>query len=310
MNKIIFLDAATVSDLPAYDRLRELGDFTAYDRTPPERVLERLSGAQVAITNKVPIDAGLIGQLPDLRLICVAATGTNHIDAEAAAARGIPVRNVAGYSTASVAQLTITSLFTLAMDLIWLNNSVHDGSYSRQPDFTHWRRPFYELGGATYGIIGLGTIGHAVARLATAYGAKIIYHSTSGRNTDQPYPQVSLDELLDRSDVVSIHCGLNDNTRNLIGERELGRMKDTAYLLNLGRGGIVREDDLARALDANLIAGAAVDVFTREPLPKGHPFLSVRDPSRLLLTPHVAWASVEARTELLTGIVANVEEGW
>lgn len=311
MPKIVFLDTATVVDLPSeLAKFRELGEFEGYEATAPAETVARLKGAEIAISNKVLIDAAAMAQLPDLKLICVAATGKNNVDLKAAAKRGIPVRNVSGYSTNSVAQLTITMLFTLAMDLIHLNQSVYDGTYAKSPAFSYWRQPYYELGGARYGIIGMGTIGQRVAELATAYGAKVVYHSTSGRNTDQAYPHVSLEELLATSEVISLHCPLNDRTRDLIGYPELLQMKSSAYLINVARGGIVNEADLVRGINENQIAGAACDVYTQEPIPADHPYLQVTEPHRLLLTPHMGWASVEARMELLAGVRKNIEEGW
>lgn len=305
--QITFLDTQTVADLPdELNRFSELGNFTGYERTRPDQVVERLQGATVAIVNKVVLGAAEMDQLPDLKLICISATGMNNVDLEAAATRGIPVKNVSGYSTNAVAQLTITMLFTLAMDLIHLNQAVYDGTYSKHTAFGYWRQPFYELGGARYGIIGMGAIGQRVAAIATAYGAKVVYHSTSGRNTDQPYPQVSLEELLTTSEVISLHCPLNERTKNLISYAELTKMKTSAYLINVARGGIVNEPDLVRALDEGLIAGAASDVFTQEPIPEDHPFLKVKEPHRLLLTPHMGWASVEARMELLAGVRENI----
>lgn len=306
--KIVFLDAATVGEVPNLALIKKQGAYRSYDYTAKNDTVDRLRGATVVITNKVQIGAAEMEQLPDLKLICIAATGMNNIDLEEAEKRGITVKNVSGYSTASVAQLTLTALFTLAMDLIHLNDSVYNGTYSKGSGFTYWRRPFYELDGATYGIIGMGTIGRRVAELATAYGAKVVYYSTSGRNDDQPYQRVELDELLTTSEVVSIHAPLNEQTQDLITSRELQRMKPTAYLLNMGRGGIVNEADLARAIDSNTIAGAAVDVFTREPIPENHPYLRVQDRSRLLLTPHIGWASVEARMTLIEGVANNIRD--
>ncbi|PPK88587.1 glycerate dehydrogenase [Neolewinella xylanilytica] len=308
--KITFLDAASVEDLPAFDTFNELGHFTAYSHTKPDDVVDRAGGAQVVIVNKVRLTAEIIGELPDLRLICVAATGVNNVDKEAAGERNIPIRNVAGYSTDSVAQLAMTSLLAMAMDLPYLNEAVYNGAYSKAKDFTLWRHPFYELGHARFGIIGLGTIGRRVAQLAEAYGAKVVYHSTSGTDHDVPYPRLELDELLSSCQVVSIHCALTEATEGLIGYNELKRMSPSAYLVNVARGGIVVEADLARAIDEGVIAGAAVDVFTQEPLPGSHPYLSVKNRHRLFLTPHVGWASVEARTRLLAGIRDNIREGW
>lgn len=309
--KIVFLDADTLKDLPEQlARIGELGNFTRYNNTASDETIDRLTGADVAISNKVYIGKEELDALPDLKLICIAATGKNNIDLAEAEKRNIPVRNVSGYSTDSVAQLTMTALFTLAMDLIHLNEAAYDGTYSKSPSFSYWRRPFYELGGARYGIIGLGTIGHRVAKLATAYGAEVVYYSTSGKNTDQPYPSVSLEELLETCEVISIHCPLNEATKHLIDYEAMKKMKASAYLINMGRGGIVHEADLVKALDSKQIAGAAVDVFTTEPIPSDHVYQTVADKSKLLLTPHIGWASVEARTKLVDGIVENIREGW
>ncbi|MBB4079259.1 glycerate dehydrogenase [Lewinella aquimaris] len=308
--KIVFLDAASVDKLPTYDKFNELGEFTSYARTASAEFMEHATGAQVLITNKIELTAERIEQLPDLRLICVAATGTNNVDKDAAKARNIPVRNVSGYSTDSVAQLTMTALFAVAMDLIYLNRAVYEGHYGKAKDFTFWRHPFYELGGARFGIIGMGTIGRRVAELATAYGAKVVYYSSRGHDHDVPYPRAELDELLETCEVISIHCALTDDTRNLLGYAELKKMKPSAYLVNMARGGIVDEAALVRALNEDRIAGAAIDVFTEEPLPDDHVYLTVRDQHRLLLTPHVAWASVEARTRLIEGIMDNIRQGW
>ena len=309
--KIVFLDTATLTDLPEQlNRFANLGEFIGYKVTTPEQTVGRLQGADVAVTNKVFLGREVLAQLPDLKLICIAATGKNNVDLDAAAARGIPVRNVSGYSTEAVAQLTLTAFFAVAMDLWHLNEAVYDGIYSPSNSFSYWRRPFYELKGKRWGIIGLGDIGHRVARLAEAYGAEVVYHSTSGKNLDQPYPHLPLPELLASSHAVSIHCPLHPRTRHLIGLEELRTLGPDSYLVNVARGGIVDEAALVKALNDKLIAGAAFDVFTEEPMPDDHVFTTVRDRSRLLLTPHIGWASVEARTRLVDGIVANIEQGW
>ncbi len=309
--RIVFLDAATLSDLPAFSRFSDLGEFISYPRSSQDQLVERAAGAQVVIVNKCHLSADLLAQLPELKLVCIAATGMNNVDREATEARGIPVRNVAGYSTDSVAQLTLTALFAVAMDLVYLNQAVYAGEYSKAKDFALWRQPFYELRGARFGILGMGTIGRRVAGLATAYGAEVVYYSVRGNDHDVPYPRLaSLDEFLASCDVVSIHCALTEETDGLLGYAELRKMKSSAYLVNMARGGIVEEDALVRALDAGLLAGAAVDVFTQEPLPADHPYLGIQYPHRLLLTPHVGWASVEARTTLIEGIVANIDAGW
>lgn len=310
--QIVFLDTATVADLPQeLSRFSEIGHFTGYESTRPDQIVERAANAAVIITNKVVLGAAEIDQLPQLKLICIAATGMNNVDLAAADRRGIPVRNVSGYSTDAVAQLTLTSLFTLSMDLLQLNEAVYSGRYAQSPAFSWWRRPFYELKGKRYGIIGLGAIGRRVAALATAYGAEVVYHSVSGRNTTgQAYPHLTLAELLATSDVVSVHCPLTPQTDNLLDYAALQQMRSSAYLINVARGGIVHEEDLVRALNEGLIAGAATDVFTIEPMPADHVFTTVKDRSRLLLTPHIGWASVEARTTLLAGIRANIQQGW
>lgn len=305
--KITFLDTQTVADLPdELAKFNELGNFTGYKNTSPDQVVARLSGSDVAIVNKVVIGKAELDQLPDLKLICIAATGMNNVDLDAAAERGIPVKNVRGYSTNSVAQLTITMLFTLGMDLIHLNEAVYDGTYAKHSAFGYWRQPFYELSGARYGIVGMGAIGKRVAELATAFGAKVVHYSTSGRKSDGAYPQVSFEELLETCEVISIHCPLTEATKDLFGYDELVRMKPSAYLINVARGGIINEPGLVRALNENQIAGAASDVFTSEPIPTDHPYLAVKEPHRLLLTPHMGWASVEARMELLAGVRENI----
>ncbi|MEM6397852.1 MAG: D-2-hydroxyacid dehydrogenase [Bacteroidota bacterium] len=310
LKKIVFLDAHTLGQIPNWDSLEELGDFQGYDFTAPDQVVERLAGTQVAITNKVVLGAKIIDQLPDLKLICVAATGTDNVDVVHAEAKGIPVRNVSNYSTNAVAQLTMTALFTLGYDLIHLNQAVYDGTYSKAPSFSYWRQDFYELCGARFGIIGLGSIGQRVAELAEAFGAKVCYYSTSGEERSDEYERLELDDLLEHCEVVSIHAPLNEQTRDLIAWPQLQLMRSTAYLLNLGRGGIVNEADLARAIDAGEIAGAAIDVYEREPIPEDHPYLQVKNRNRLLLTPHIGWASVEARMRLVEGIIENIEAGW
>ena len=308
---IVFIDTATLSDLPEQlDRFKELGHFTGYATTQPNEVVKRSKDADVVITNKVYYGEEEIAQLPKLKLICISATGKNNVDLEAAEKRGIPVRNVAGYSTESVAQLTLTSFFTLSMDLLHLNEKVYDGTYLEGNSFSYWRRPFYELKGKRWGIVGLGDIGHRVAELVQAYGSEVVYHSTSGKNLDQPYPHLPLQKLLETSQVVSIHCPLHPRTRHLIGRKELQHLGSDSYIVNVARGGIVDEVALVNALNNKEIAGAAFDVFSTEPMPADHVFHKVEDRSRLLLTPHVAWASVEARTQLVDGIIANIRQGW
>ena len=305
--KIVFLDASTIGEVPNMSEITSLGEYVEYSVTTNEQRFERLAGADVAIVNKVVIDRDVMDACPRLRLVCVAATGMNNIDLSYAAEKGVTVKNVAGYSTNSVAQVTISLVLELMTRTNYYNTYIQTGEYSSSPIFTHLGRSFNELAGKQYGIIGLGTIGKRVAAIAEAFGANICYYSTSGKNLDNPYKRLDLGELLQTSDIVSIHAPLNERTHNLIGIQQLRMMKPTALLVNVGRGGIVDEAALAEAIDSDIIAGAGLDVFTREPLPAGHPLLNVRNKDKLLLLPHIAWASVEARTVLVSRIAENIK---
>lgn len=304
--KIVFLDAATVGQSVSLDPIAAWGELVCYPSTAPEDVFGRIADCDILIVNKVKVGKPQIDAAPRLKLICEAATGVNNIDVEYAASRGIDVRNVAAYSTESVVQMTFAHLLALVNSSAWYDSYVKDGRYSRSGSFTCMDVPFHEIDGMALGIIGLGTIGSRVAQVGEAFGMKVSYYSTSGTNHSAKYPSLPLDELMAASDVVSVHAPLNSRTDGLVGYRELSLMKKTAYLLNMGRGGIVVEADLARALDEGLLAGAGLDVFSSEPLPPGHPFLNLKHPERLSLTPHVAWASVEARRRLVSGIADNI----
>lgn len=306
--KIVFLDSATLGQDVSLEPVAALGNLVCYDSTPPEKVFERISDCEVLIINKVKVGKAQIDAAPRLRLICEAATGVNNIDVDYAASRGIPVRNVAAYSTESVVQTTFMHLLTLVQGRGYYDSFVKDGRYSRSASFTCMDIAFHELDGKELGIIGLGTIGSRVAKVAEAFGMKVCYYSTSGTNHSLQYPSLPLDELMARSDVISVHAPLNARTDGLVGYRELSLMKRTAYLLNMGRGGIVVEADLARALDEGLLAGAGLDVFSAEPLPADHPFMCMNHPEKLSLTPHVAWASIEARRRLVAGIAKNIAD--
>ncbi|MGD1893591.1 MAG: D-2-hydroxyacid dehydrogenase [Cyclobacteriaceae bacterium] len=307
-NRIILLDADTIGNVPNLDRFDELGDFTHFPHTKPDEVAERIRGCSIVITNKVPIRAETLQKTPSLRLICVAATGMNNIDLSAAKEYGVEVKNVENYSTHSVAQVTIGLVLQLLHRHDYHDEYVKSGKYSRQPLFTHLGHQFWQLKDRQYGIIGLGNIGRQVAHIAEAMGAKVAYYSTSGKNNDNSYKQLSLEELLQTSDVLSIHAPLNKNTENLIGYQQLALMPQHALLVNTGRGGIVNEADLARAIDEELIGAAAIDVFRDEPFPLSHPYFQVQNRQRLLLTPHIGWASIEARTLLKNRVYDNIKE--
>jgi glycerate dehydrogenase len=238
----------------------------------------------------------------------VAATGMNNIDLNATAKAGITVKNVAGYSTDSVVQLTYGILFSLMMHIAWFDNYVKSGEYSKSLMFTNYTYTFSELAGKQIGIVGMGTIGKRSAAVGVSFGANVVYYSTSGNNNSAPYIRMELDELLKTSDIVLIHAPLNDKTRNLINAEKFKLMKPSALLVNTGRGTIVNEADLVEAINSKTIAGAALDVFSKEPLPADSPLLNVKYPDRLILTPHIAWTSIEARKRLLHGIVNNINE--
>lgn len=307
--KIVFLDAATMGDI-SFEPFERLGDFTAYPSSTPEEAVERVKDVDVLMINKVIVDRNLIDAATSLKLICISATGVNNIDVEYAGSKGIPVRNVAGYSTDSVAQSTFMHILSLVGGAQYFDRSVKSGSYSRSGMFTdpHWS--WHELAGKTIGIIGLGNIGKKVAKIAEAFGMNVCYYSTSGTAHCKDYPCLTLEHLLKESDIVSVHAPLNDRTLNLLGEKEFAMMKPTAYLINMGRGAIVVEAELAKAVDNGVIAGAGMDVFVTEPIPEEHPYLAMKHPERMSLAPHVAWASVEARKRLVDMMADNVRMGW
>jgi glycerate dehydrogenase len=307
--KIVFLDAATMGDV-SFEPFEQLGEFVSYATSTPMEARERVKDADVVMINKVIVNKELIDAAPSLKLICVAATGVNNIDVDYAASKGIPVRNVAGYSTDSVAQSTFMHILSLAGGAPYFDNSVKTGSYSRSGMFTDPNWNWWELAGKTIGIIGLGNIGKKVARIAEAFGMKVCYYSTSGTGHCKDYPCLTLEELLKVSDVVSVHAPLNERTLNLLGAKEFAMMKPTAIIVNAGRGAIIVEADLAEAVDNGVIAGAGIDVFVQEPIPGDHPYLKMKHPERMRLTPHVAWASVEARRRLVSMMADNVRKGW
>jgi glycerate dehydrogenase len=306
MPKIIFLDAKPTGNLPQYDLIRQHGELILFMSTQPQDTAERVTHADIVITNKVQMGRKEIDAAPNLKLICVAATGMNNVDLEAAKERGIVVKNVVDYSTRSVAQHTFAMLLYLKERLRYFDEYIKSGDYVNSDTFTHLGPEYEEIAGKRFGIIGLGTIGKEVAKLADAFGAEVVYYSTSGKNNNATYQQVSLDELLHTSDVVSVHAPLNDNTRNLLHYDNMNLMKQTAILLNTGRGGIINEPDLVRILNESRIYGAGLDVLEVEPMPANHPFLAVQQKERLLVTPHIAWASKEARAALLARIAGNI----
>ncbi len=305
--KIVFLDQATVGNLPNIEKFKAFGQYQAYDYTSSEQTAQRVADADVVITNKVVIDKQIMENCPKLKLICVAATGTNNIDLEAAQRLNIPVKNVAGYSTNSVVQITFALLMELMCHTSTYNTFIQSGDYSKGQSFTLLTPQFWELSGKRFGIVGLGAIGGKVAQIAEAFGAEVVYYSTSGANNNAQYKRVEMQELLESCDVISIHAPLNDKTNNLFDYAKLSQMKQNALILNLGRGGIINEEDLVQILDEGKIAGAGIDVFTKEPMLVDSPYLKLINKGKLVATPHIAWASVEARTLLVDLIVENIK---
>ena len=303
--KIVYLDSATVGETPM-DGIAELGELVCWPESTPEEALERVRDCNVLIVNKVLVTRALLDAAPELRLVCEAATGINNIDLEACRERNIPVRNVAGYSTDSVVQTTFMHILSLMGNAPYFDNTVKDGTYSKGTLFTDVSRPYIEIKGKRIGIVGMGAIGTGVARVAEAFGMEVVYYSTSGTGHCKEWPSISLGELMSTSDVISIHAPYNERTAGLIGAGELAMMKPSAIIVNMGRGGIVDEAALAEVIDNDLIGGAALDVFTKEPLPGDSPLLRTRHPEKLRFTPHTAWASTEALTRLVNCIADNI----
>ena len=308
MSKIVFLDVKTIGediDLSAYD---ELGEVVKYSFSSPEEVPARVTDADVIILNKVPVNEQTIGTSKNLKLVCVTATGTNNLDKEYLDSKGIAWRNVAGYSTETVAQHTFALLFYLWEKLRYYDDYVKSEKYVGDITFTHFDNVFHDLNGKTWGIIGLGAIGRRVADIAKMFGCHVIYYSTTGKNNQPGYERVEFDELLAKSDIVSVHAPLTEQTEGLMNAEAFSKMKPSAIFLNLARGPIVVERDLADALENKTIAGAGLDVLTVEPMSAENPLKRIKDSDRLIITPHIAWASLEARTRLMKIIEGQIRD--
>ncbi len=304
MKKIVFLDEYSIAGR-SLQKITSQGEYIAYDFTKKEEVVERLKGADIAITNKVVIDGEAMRQLPDLKLICIAATGMNNVDLETAKELGIEVKNAVGYSTTSVAETTLASALALARNIVYFDEYFHDGRYAKAERAFCYDRFTFELRGKRWGIIGMGNIGREVARLASAFGCEVRYYSTSGVKREEEYPAMELQELLEWSDIVSVHSPLNERTRGLVGREELQKMRPSAIIINVARGGIIDEGALAEALDKGWIAAAALDVFSVEPL-RESPLYNIKDRYRLLASPHNAWSAAEAIDRLIECIAENI----
>ena len=306
--KLVILDSYTENpgDL-SWDWLKDIVDeYEIYESTPGDKVIERSLDADILVTNKVPVDRALIEKLPKLKFIAVLATGFNIIDCEAAKEHGIIVSNIPAYSTDGVAQLVFAFLLELTNQVGLHSESVNDGEWSRSPYFCYWKTPLVELRGKVFGIVGFGKIGSAVAGIANAFGMKVKAYSphTKTYTGFGKVDFVSLDEVIETSDVISLHCPLTKETNGLVNAAFLSRMKKTAYLINTSRGPVVNEADLRNALEIGIIAGAGVDVLSSEPPKEDNPLIGAKN---CFITPHIAWASLEARTRLMNIFRDNVK---
>lgn len=306
--KIVFLDAKTLGDDIDLSGFDALGEVTRYNFTTPEEAPERVKDTDVLIINKVPINEQTIGSAKNLKLVCVTATGTNNLDKDYLDSHNIAWRNVAGYSTESVTQHTFAMLFYLLEKMRYYDDYVKGGNYINDTSFSHFSEHFSELSGKIWGIIGLGAIGRRVAQIAQAFGANVIYYSASGRPAQDGYTQVDFDTLLTASDIISVHAPLNEHTENLLDKDAFAKMKTSCIFLNLGRGPIVVEQDLYEALINNEIAAAGLDVLCQEPMSERNPLFQIKDSRKLLITPHIAWAGIEARTRLMKIICNQIKD--
>ncbi len=300
--KIVLLDGATLGD--DID-LGSLGEITYYATTSKDQTLDRVKDADIVITNKVIIDRDIM-ESSSIKLICVAATGMNNIDLEYAKENQIEVKNVAGYSTPSVVQTTFSMALYLIGKMRYYDDFTKGNGWVESEIFTNLEQPYFDIAGKTWGIIGLGSIGKEVAKVAKAFGANVIYYSTSGVNRDSDFQRSSLENLLQTSDIISVHAPLNESTKNLLNETNLKLLKSKTVILNLGRGGIINEKALASYIDESEIS-VGLDVLEKEPMAKDSPFRDVKNRDRLLITPHIAWASYDSRVKLVEGICKNIE---
>ncbi|MFK2823138.1 D-2-hydroxyacid dehydrogenase [Arcobacter sp. YIC-80] len=304
--KIAILDRATLGNDVDVSIFEQFGELIVYDMTSEEQTQDRVKDVDIVLTNKVVINSSQMDN-STMKLICITATGMNNVDLQYAKQKNIAVKNVAGYSSSSVAQVAFSMIFHFVTKLDYYKSYVDNGNWQKSPIFTHIDKPFYELDNKRVGVIGLGDIGRNFARKAKAFDCEVVYYSTSGKNSNSEYKRVELDELLSTSDIISIHCPLNENTQDLLNYENMSKMKDKAILLNLGRGGIINEEDLAKILDEKEIY-AGIDVVSKEPILEDNPLLKVENKQRLLLTPHIGWASIEARTRLLEMVADNIRE--
>ena len=306
--KIVFLDRKSIGEDIDLTPFNDFGDVVIYDYSTVEEAAVRTEDADIVVLNKVPINEETIGNTKNLKLVCVTATGTNNLDKDYLAKRGIQWRNVAGYSTEAVAQHTLALVLYLLEHLNYYDNYVKTEKYVNDKMFTHFEMHFNEISGKTWGIIGLGSIGRRVAEIATCMGAKVVYYSTSGRNHSDIYEEVDFETILSTSDIISIHAPLNESTMHLIDAKAFDMMKKSAILINVGRGPIIVEKDLADGLNAGKLAAAGLDVLDVEPMSEDNPLKEIKDSNKLIITPHIAWAAVEARKRLMEIIYTQIKD--
>lgn len=307
MKKIVVLDQKTLGNDIDISAFNNYGEVKINSLTSPDNVENEIKDAEIIILNKIILNESNLKNAKNLKLICLLATGYNNIDTDYCKKRGIAVCNVAGYSTKSVAQHTISMVLSLIENINFYDKYIKNGNYAKSDTPTFHGRPYFQLYQKTWGIIGLGDIGKEVANLAEAFGCNIIYYSTSGKNVNNLYKSYSLNELLTKSDIISIHCPLNKDTENLITYKEFSKMKKNCIIANLARGKIINETDLAKALKENLIKGACIDVFENEPVTENCPLLDKEIADKLIMTPHIAWASIESRNSLIKKVCENIE---
>ena len=303
--KIVVLDGYTSNpgDI-SWEPIEKLGDLTVYERTAPEEILERGGDADIIILNKCVLNADVLPRLSKLKFIALLSTGTNAVDLVRAAELGIPVANVPGYSTPSVAQMTFALISELTVGAGRHSASIHAGQWQKRKDFCYWEQPLIELSGKTLGIVGYGSIGRAVEKIASAYGMQVIVTSRTRPADIEDSRWYSLEDMLPAADILTLHCPLTDKNHEMINRAALGKMKPGAFLINTARGGLINEADLAYALNSGMIAGAGLDVLSSEPPRKDNPLLTARN---CIITPHIAWATTEARVRLLDEVAANIQ---
>lgn len=304
---IVILERNSVGTDVSIDCLKELGEITVYPNTVLTDTAEKIKDADIIVANKAPMNEQTLKDAKNVKLICEFATGYDNVDVTYCKSRGIKVANVVDYSSAAVAQHTFALALFLLEHLPFYDEYVKSGAYASQSRFSNFDMPFFELSEKTWGIIGLGNIGKAVAKIAEAFGCKVIYYSASGRNNSDNYERVELDTLLERSDILSVHSPLTDKTRGLLNLDAFKKMKKHAVLVNVARGPIVNENDLCTALIEGYIAAAGLDVLGKEPITIDNPLSKITDSKKLIITPHMAWASTEARCRLVDETYKNIQ---